>query len=62
MSELDRLRRRFGAALVWLLWLHVPAIALGAALLDRAPAAPAAFSAALVGAYHLCWWLRAPHR
>jgi hypothetical protein len=37
MSELDRLRRRFGAALVWLLWLHVPAIALGAALLDRAP-------------------------
>ncbi|TCH99656.1 response regulator [Roseococcus sp. SYP-B2431] len=60
MSELDGLRRRFGRAFVGLLWLHVPAVALSAVLLGRAPAAPAAFSAALVAAYHLCWWLRGP--
>ena len=58
MSQLDGLRRRFGIALVWLLWMHVPAVAAGAALLDRPALLPAAFSAVLAGSYHLCWRMR----
>ncbi len=63
MSEVEMLRDRFGAAMVWVLWLHVPALALGAYLLGgHALIAATAFSAALVGAYHLCWrfWGPAP--
>nr|WP_314073236.1 response regulator [uncultured Roseococcus sp.] len=62
MTEIEMLRNRFGRAMVWILWLHVPMIALAAYLLGHAPASAAAFSAVLVGAYHLCWhlWGAAP--
>ena len=55
MSELDRLRQRFGGAMLGLLWLHVPLIAITAHLLDRSPVAPVIFSASLVIVFHLAW-------
>ncbi|MBL6458992.1 response regulator [Belnapia sp. T6] len=55
MDELDRLRRRFGAVLLSLLWLHAPVMALIALALGR-PALPAALaSAAMAALVHLSW-------
>ncbi len=55
MDEIDRLRRRFGAILLPLLWLHAPFMALAALAVGR-PAWPAALcSAAMAGLVHLCW-------
>ncbi|MBL6080476.1 response regulator [Belnapia sp. T18] len=55
MDELDRLRRRFGAVLLPLLWLHAPVMALAALAVGR-PALPAALaSAAMAALVHLSW-------
>ncbi len=56
MSELDRLRKRFGQFLVILLWLHVPVVTLVAIAVHRPPVPPALASVLLAGAYHLIWW------
>ncbi|WP_421993491.1 response regulator [Roseococcus sp.] len=60
MAGLDRLRRRFGVAFVWLMWLHVPVLALEAVLVGRPPLAPALLAGCLAAAYHLCWWISGP--
>ena len=59
MDELVQLRRRFGAMLLPLLWMHAPVMALAALAVGR-PALPAALaSAALAGIVHLSWaWRR----
>ena len=46
IAELDRLRERYGALLVWLLWAHVPLMGL-AALWNKALSVPAAMASAL---------------
>jgi hypothetical protein len=56
MSELDRLRTRFGQFLVVLLWLHVPVMALVAVAVHRSPLSAALAAALLATAYHLTWW------
>jgi two-component system, sensor histidine kinase and response regulator len=56
MSELDRLRTRFGQLLVILLWLHVPVVILVAMAVDRPPVLPAVAAILLAGAYNLAWW------
>jgi len=56
MSELDRLRTRFGQFLVVLLWLHVPIVALVAMAAQRAPASAALAAVLLAAAYHLTWY------
>ena len=55
-TELTRMRERFGALLVWLLWAHVPLLAL-AAHWNGAMSVPAAILAGsvLAGVYHLTW-------
>lgn len=55
-TELTHMRERFGALLVWLLWAHVPVLAL-AALWNGAMSVPAAILAGsvLAGVYHLTW-------
>jgi two-component system sensor histidine kinase/response regulator len=58
MSELDRLRTRFGQFLVALLWLHVPLVILVAVAVDRPPVSAALAAILLAGAYHLSWWRR----
>lgn len=55
MSELDKLRARFGQFLVVLFWLHVPFLALVASLVDRSPIGAALGGTLLAGAYHLTW-------
>jgi two-component system sensor histidine kinase/response regulator len=56
MSELDRLRTRFGQFLVILIWLHVPVVTFVAMAVNR-PLAPSALAAILLAsAYHLSWW------
>ncbi len=54
--ELIRMRERFGALLVWLLWAHVPVLAL-AAMWNGAVSVPVAILAgsAIAAAYHLTW-------
>jgi len=56
MSELDKLRTRFARFLVFLLWLHVPLLAITAAIVGRSPVGAALAGALLAGAYHLAWW------
>jgi len=56
MSELDKLRTRFARFLVFLLWLHVPVLAIAAALVGRSPVVAALAGALLAGAYHIAWW------
>jgi two-component system sensor histidine kinase/response regulator len=56
MSELDKLRTRFGQFLVILFWLHVPLLALVAMMVGRSSAGAALAGALLAGAYHLTWW------
>jgi two-component system, sensor histidine kinase and response regulator len=56
MSELDRLRTRFGQFLVILLWLHVPIVTFVAVAVHRPLAPPALAAILLAGAYHLTWW------
>ena len=55
-TELTHMRERFGALLVWLLWAHVPVLAL-AAYWNGAISVPAAILAGsvLAGVYHLTW-------
>ena len=55
-TELTRMRERFGALLVWLLWAHVPVLAL-AAYWNGALSVPTAILAGsvLAGVYHLTW-------
>jgi two-component system sensor histidine kinase/response regulator len=55
MSELDRLRTRFGQFLVVLLWLHVPIVTFVAMTVYRPLMPPAAAAILLAGAYHLSW-------
>ncbi|WP_179506330.1 MULTISPECIES: hybrid sensor histidine kinase/response regulator [unclassified Sphingomonas] len=55
-SELDDVRRRFGRFLVFLLWAHVPLLALVGGLNGRSPLAAAGAGALLALAYHLMWW------
>ncbi len=55
MSELDKLRTRFGQFLALLLWLHVPIMALVAMAVGRSPVLPALAAILLAGAYHLSW-------
>ena len=54
--ELQHMRDRFGALLVWLLWAHVPVLAL-AAYWNHAMSVPAAILAGsvLAGVYHVTW-------
>jgi two-component system sensor histidine kinase/response regulator len=56
MSELDRLRTRFGQILVILFWLHIPVVAFVAMAVDRPPVLPALAAMLLAGTYHLAWW------
>jgi two-component system sensor histidine kinase/response regulator len=56
MSELDKLRTRFARFLVFLLWLHVPLLAIAAALVGRSPIGAALAGTLLAGTYHLAWW------
>jgi hypothetical protein len=53
--ELDNIRARFGRLLVLLFWLHVPLLALVAALVGHSVAGAALAGALLAGAYHLTW-------
>jgi len=55
VSELDKLRARFGRFLVMLLWAHVPALAGIALFTGHAPVDAALAGAFLAGAYHLQW-------
>ena len=56
MSELDRLRTRFGRFLVILLWLHVPIMVIVAMVMNLRPASPALVAVLLASAYHQSWW------
>ncbi|HEX2974003.1 MAG TPA: histidine kinase dimerization/phospho-acceptor domain-containing protein [Tepidisphaeraceae bacterium] len=56
MSELDKLRTRFGRFLVALLWLHVPILILVAFAADRSPLFAATAGCLLAAAYHFSWW------
>ena len=56
MSDLDKLRIRFGRFLVILLWLHIPVLAAVAFVVGRPPLAAGLAGALLAGAYHLTWW------
>ncbi|WP_246623273.1 response regulator [Sphingomonas colocasiae] len=56
MSELDKLRTRFARFLVPLLWLHVPVLAITAAIVDRSVLGAALAGILLAGAYHFAWW------
>jgi two-component system sensor histidine kinase/response regulator len=56
MSELDRLRTRFGQFLFVLLWLHVPTVTLVAMAMHRSPVLAALAAILLAAAYHLMWW------
>jgi two-component system sensor histidine kinase/response regulator len=56
MSELDRLRTRFGQFLVILLWLHVPLVTFVALAVNRPLVPPALAAILLASAYHLSWW------
>jgi diguanylate cyclase (GGDEF)-like protein len=56
MSELDRLRTRYGQLLNILLWLHVPIVTLVAMAVNRPPVWPALAAILLAGAYTLTWW------
>jgi two-component system sensor histidine kinase/response regulator len=60
MSELDRLRYHFGRFLVVLTWVHVPFIALVAALLGRGIVAPTLVALALAAALQISWLMRGP--
>lgn len=55
ISELDKLRDRFGRFLVMLLWAHVPALAGIALITGHSPVDAALAGAVLAGAYHLQW-------
>jgi signal transduction histidine kinase/CheY-like chemotaxis protein/HPt (histidine-containing phosphotransfer) domain-containing protein len=55
MSELDKLRNRFGQFLAILFWLHVPILAVVALAVNRSPMAAALAGALLASAYHLTW-------
>ncbi|RCW79628.1 hybrid sensor histidine kinase/response regulator [Paracoccus lutimaris] len=57
--ELQHMRERFGALLVWLLWAHVPVLAL-AAYWNQAMSVPAAVLAGsvLAAVYHITWLRR----
>jgi signal transduction histidine kinase/DNA-binding response OmpR family regulator/HPt (histidine-containing phosphotransfer) domain-containing protein len=54
-SELDNIRNRFGRLLLGLFWLHVPLMALVAALVGRSAVGAGLAAALLAGAYHLTW-------
>lgn len=56
-TEINGLRERFGAMLVWLLWAHVPLLAAAAAW-NNVMSVPAAVLAGMIlaGIYHLTWW------
>ncbi|MGV3479465.1 MAG: response regulator [Sphingobium sp.] len=56
MSELDKLRTRFARFLVPLLWLHVPVLAITAAIVDRSVLGAALAGILLAGSYHFAWW------
>jgi signal transduction histidine kinase/DNA-binding response OmpR family regulator/HPt (histidine-containing phosphotransfer) domain-containing protein len=58
MSELDRLRTRFGQFLIILLWLHVPVVCAVALAVNRPLVPPTVAAIVLAGAYHLAWWRR----
>lgn len=53
--ELDDLRTRFGRFLVVLFWLHVPLLAVVAALTGHSPLSAILAGVALAGTYHLSW-------
>jgi two-component system sensor histidine kinase/response regulator len=55
MTELDRLRTRFGQFLVILLWSHVPIVAVVAMAVHRPLTPPTVAASLLAGAYHLSW-------
>jgi signal transduction histidine kinase/DNA-binding response OmpR family regulator/HPt (histidine-containing phosphotransfer) domain-containing protein len=55
MSELDKLRIRFGHFLAILLWLHVPVLAAVALVVGRSPVPAALAGLVLASAYHLTW-------
>jgi two-component system sensor histidine kinase/response regulator len=56
MSELDRLRTRYGQFLIILLWLHVPVALFVAMAVNRPLTAPVLAVVVLAGTYHLTWW------
>ncbi|WCT78589.1 hybrid sensor histidine kinase/response regulator [Novosphingobium humi] len=58
MSDLDKLRVRFGRFLVIFLWLHIPVLAAVAFAVGRPPVAAGLAGALLAAAYHLIWWRR----
>jgi two-component system sensor histidine kinase/response regulator len=56
MSELDKLRTRFGQFLTLLLWLHVPVLTAVALVVGRSPIPAALAGVFLASTYHLIWW------
>ncbi|MCX5568980.1 hybrid sensor histidine kinase/response regulator [Kaistia nematophila] len=60
MAELDRLRHKFGLFLVFLMWIHVPVIALVAWSIGRSMVAPTLVAALLALAMQVSWTLRGP--
>src|ERR1700759_5152299 len=56
MAEIDTLRRKFSRFLVFLLWLHVPGMAIIATAIGRPSAAPTAMAVVLAAAYQLARW------
>ena len=55
-TELDDVRRRFGHFLVYLLWAHVPLLAVVAWLAGQSPIGAGIAGGVLALAYHLMWW------
>ncbi|WEK49429.1 MAG: response regulator [Candidatus Kaistia colombiensis] len=60
MAELGRLRHKFGLFLVFLIWVHVPLIALVAWSIGRGMLAPTLVAALLAVALQVSWSLRGP--
>ena len=56
MAEIDTLRGKFSRFLVYLLWLHVPMIAIVSAAIGRPAAAPTIMAAVLAAAFQLARW------
>jgi len=60
MAELDRLRHKFGLFLVFLMWIHVPLIALVAWSIGRGMVAPTLVAILFAVAMQASWTLRGP--